>query len=188
MRIIAGTHKHRKICSPKSFEIRPTSSRLRETVFNICQHQIAEAEFLDVFAGSGAMGLEAISRGAKTATFIDQSYACIRCIQRNVSTLDMQRKARILQGNVFECLKKLSGQQFDLVYADPPYETMHKGILFGHHILEEVDRRVLLKDGGKLLIEEGRKVEPLIENLVSIRFVNHRQIGCSSLFLYEKIS
>lgn len=188
MQIIAGTHKNRKILTPKGFKTRPTSGRMRGTLFNICQQKIDDAKFLDLFAGSGAMGLEAVSRGAKSSTFVDKSRECIRCIQHNVTVFGMEEKAQVLHGDVFQWIEKLAkgGNQFDLIYVDPPYETMTDGITYSNLVLKKLDQSPLLKGGGLLFIEEGRGVLTETEPLSTLTFINHRRVGRSLLFQYEK--
>ena len=124
MHIIGGIYRNRTLIAPKGQEVRPTSSRLREALFNICQSYIQDALFLDLFAGSGAMGFEAISRGAKKATLIDLSKDSIRCIEANAASLNVEEQVQILQGDVFKWIERLQkqGVQFDIIYADPPYQ------------------------------------------------------------------
>lgn len=178
MRIIAGTHKNRILVAPKSMETRPTAERLREALFNICQMYIENASFLDLFAGSGAMGLEALSRGAKEATLIDSSQEAAKCIKKNIETLNFGNRARVICGDVFTWMNKLEqmGVQFDIIYADPPYEVE----LYPHKVMEIVDQGKLLVPGGTLFIEEvhGRPLQVKWERL---KLVNSRKMGKSSL-------
>src|SRR5437016_10865163 len=95
MRIIAGEFKKAKILTPKGDATRPTQGRLREAVFNICQHEIIGANFLDICAGSGAMGLEALSRNAKSATFIDNSREAVQTISDNIKNFQLESKTKV---------------------------------------------------------------------------------------------
>jgi 16S rRNA (guanine(966)-N(2))-methyltransferase RsmD len=123
LKIIGGKWRGRILVSPKSKTIRPTSASLRKSVFDICQSFIFDTVFLDLFAGSGLMGFEAVSRGAKEATFIDMDNASIQCIKKNSELLQCQENVSIYKGDIFSVLKKLMQKQplFDLVYIDPPY-------------------------------------------------------------------
>lgn len=124
LRLIAGTFKGRLIKAPTTSSTRPTQSMLREAVFNICQMEIQGARFLDLFAGSGAMGLEALSRGASHATFVENHPAALRCIRTNIDTLQVGAQASLLPLSAAKALTVLTQKQarFDLVYVDPPYD------------------------------------------------------------------
>ncbi|MDB6081467.1 MAG: hypothetical protein JWO53_739, partial [Chlamydiia bacterium] len=135
MHIIAGSFRHRKLVAPQGDKTRPTSSRLRETVFNICQGSIENTNFLDICAGSGAMGLEALSRGAKSAIFIDNNQQAIRAISKNISLCGVEKLTEIIYKDALGALKQLeqSNHKFDLCYLDPPYhqpELLSSLILF----------------------------------------------------------
>lgn len=125
LRIIAGKFKGRILKIPKSSRTRPTQGMLREAIFNICQNEIEGALFLDLFAGSGAMGLEALSRGAARATFVEQNRQAIACIKENIKTLQVENQAALIPADVSLALTLLAKQktQFDLIYIDPPYES-----------------------------------------------------------------
>lgn len=124
MRIIAGKYRSRLIKSPKDAEVRPTKDRIREALFNIIREYIDGADVLDIFAGSGAFGIEAISRGAESATFIDGEKACIKTIEENVKTLGIDAgKVKLLRMDAFKAVDKLcnEGKKFDIILFDPPY-------------------------------------------------------------------
>src|SRR5436305_1632219 len=101
MRIIAGTFKNRRLIAPKGDATRPTTEQLRESLFNICQHYLEGAHFLDLFAGSGAMGLEALSRGASYATFVDNNKESVGYIHANVEALKVGGHSKVICGDVF---------------------------------------------------------------------------------------
>lgn len=187
MRIVAGTHKNRTIVTPKGLETRPTSERLREALFNICQTYIADARFLDLFAGSGAMGMEALSRGASQATFIDDSKESIKCIKMNVEKLQMQDHARILIGDVFLMMEKLVklGNQFDIIYADPPYSKGEPNS-YSQRVLDFIENSPLLAPSGVLFLEESSAFPPQGEGLSTLVLKSSRQLGRSVLQQYQK--
>lgn len=123
MRIIAGEARSRTIEAPQGRDTRPTLDRVRENLFNILQRHIFEARVLDLFAGSGALSLEALSRGASSAVMVDHDRAAQLCEQRNVAKLGYGERATLLRCSDQEALRQLTGQgaQFDLVFLDPPY-------------------------------------------------------------------
>jgi len=168
MQIFSGLYKNRKIITPEGEVTRPTSGRLREALFNICQREMEEASFLDLFAGSGAMGLEALSRGAKTATFVDNNRDSIRCIRANLAAFGIEKCGEVMFLDVFEAMKKLArqGHQFDVIYADPPYNTITPGSpeksSLSIQVLAILDGLIdqnllLLKKGGALFLEDNLK-------------------------------
>jgi 16S rRNA (guanine966-N2)-methyltransferase len=187
MHIITGIYRHRKILVPKGLEVRPTSSKLRESLFNICQNFIGGTRFLDIFAGSGAMGLEALSRGAASATFIENNREAILCIKENIDAFEVGSQTKVLAGDAFAQLKKLTlqEQKFDIIFADPPY---HKGSeeSFGQQILEMVDNSSLLNNEGVLFLEES-KTAPLQQlTLNTLALKSQRRMGRSTLLEYIK--
>src|SRR6185436_10296965 len=121
LRILGGKFGGRNIKTVRTEKTRPTTSLVRKAVFDILQSSICDATFLDLFAGSGAMGIEAMSRGAKSCTFIDSQKEAIRCIEANVKQLGMTG-CTVVQADVIAALEKLRGS-FDIIYADPPYHN-----------------------------------------------------------------
>ena len=122
MNIIGGMYKGRIIYMPKGAGIRPTSNKVREALFNILGDKVPGAAVLDLFAGSGSLGLEALSRGAAKAVFIDNNTRCISTIKRNLEKLRAPSGVKITQLNVLQGIKKMSDREkFDLIFLDPPY-------------------------------------------------------------------
>lgn len=192
MHIIAGLYKNKTITAPKGLLTRPTSGKLRESLFNICQNYIDGARFLDLFAGSGAVGIEALSRGAKAATFIDNSRECIRCIQQNFRHLHIEASANILFGDVFQTMGKLNKQneQYEIIYADPPYDAFSKGkegvLAHSERVLKIIDDGGLLVPSGMLFIEDSTGFEPDPSHLSNLIFKSSRRMGRSVLHQFEK--
>lgn len=120
MRIISGEHRGRKLLDFEGQAIRPTTDRVKEAMFNLIQEYIPEASVLDLFGGSGALSLEALSRGAKKAICIDKDKRAADIIRKNTQTLNYTDKCEILNTDSMEYLKRC-GQQFDIVFLDPPY-------------------------------------------------------------------
>jgi len=131
LRIIGGQFKGRLLKTPKGPSTRPTQGMLREAVFNICQNAIEGARFLDLFAGSGAMGLEAISRGASHATLVESNRHALSSIKENIDILNTRAQVQILPVKAEKALQVLAKQSqlYDIVYIDPPYDTSTNALL-----------------------------------------------------------
>ena len=125
MRIIAGEFRSRKLEAPAGLATRPTSDRLRETLFNVLAPRIEGASFVDLYAGSGAVGIEALSRGAGSVVFVERAPAGLAALRGNLDRLGLTAGFRIQSGSVGAWLRKASGggATFDLVFLDPPYEA-----------------------------------------------------------------
>jgi 16S rRNA (guanine966-N2)-methyltransferase len=127
MRIIAGKYRSRILKSLKGTALRPTSDRLRETLFNVLGPNVSGSRFLDVFAGTGAVGIEAVSRGAIEVIFIENHIPAATLIRRNLASLDIQNGAQVLPLDALHALEKLASRHkptdapFDFVFVDPPY-------------------------------------------------------------------
>lgn len=182
MRIIAGKYKGLTLKAPKGMETRPTSSRLRASVFNILQSEIEGVRFLDLYAGSGAMGLEALSRGAAHASFVDESRDAARAIRENIEKMGVQEQTTLLCGDCLAQLPRLAqlGKPYSIIYADPPYQ---KGL--GKLTLEALDGTDLLAPGGLFFMEEAKGFE--LPPLKRLRFVKERAMGRTVLYQFEKL-
>jgi 16S rRNA (guanine966-N2)-methyltransferase len=125
LRIVAGIFKGRFLKAPQGSSTRPTQSALREAVFNICQYEIQGTRFLDLFAGSGAMGFEALSRGALHITFVEQNRHATNCIYENAKTLQVEKQITVMAMDTTKAIHTFvkQGLQFDIIYIDPPYEN-----------------------------------------------------------------
>ena len=125
MRIISGHLRGRRLRAPEGLSTRPTSDRVREALFNILGADVQGARFLDVCAGSGAVGLEALSRGAESVVFIEQSRRALEQLESNIEHCGVGEAARIVAKDVLAALKALVGTEttFDIVYVDPPYDA-----------------------------------------------------------------
>ena len=124
MRIVAGSFKGRKLSSPGGTQTRPTSDRVREAVFSILGDLVVDAKVLDLYSGTGAMGLEALSRGAKYAVFVETHPSAIRCLNANIDACACRDRSRVVGRPVIKFLEKPSSMEgFDLVFADPPYRS-----------------------------------------------------------------
>ena len=148
MRVIAGEAKGKKLFSPPG--VRPTAGSARESLFNILGKEISSAKVLDLFAGTGALGIEALSRGAKEAVFVDNNCLSERAVRRNITNLSFESRATIYRLEVDKALKLFSrkGYRFDIIFMDPPY-----GSNMAMRTLIEISRSNTLRDGGMVVIE-----------------------------------
>ena len=178
LRISGGLFRGRLIKTPKSARTRPTTSMLREAVFNICQEWIQGARFLDLFAGSGAMGIEAISRGATFTTFVENDHIASKCIRQNIELLELESMTQLLCMDAFASLSKLLGP-YDLIYIDPPYEKEAESML------DEITRLQILAPGGLVFLEEQFKRTSPAHIPKSFELVDQRRYGISRLLWYR---
>jgi len=123
MRVITGAAKGRKLIAPKGMDTRPTSAMMKETLFNVLQPLLADASFLDLYSGSGAIGIEALSRGAARSVFVENDPSALDCIQKNIQHTGFEDKTSVLSTDVGKALKNLfdQNQKFDIIFMDPPY-------------------------------------------------------------------
>lgn len=159
MRIITGTARGARLKAPKGIDTRPTADRVKESLFNILGERVRDAQVLDLFAGTGGLGLEALSRGAAGAVFVDRE--TIPLIRENAAHTHLLAHARFLRQDVFSALLRLeaAGERFDFVFCDPPYE---KGLW--QRVLSALDGSPLLPPGALLMVECGageREMPPL---------------------------
>ncbi len=133
MRIIAGTLRGRRLRGPRGLGLRPTSDRMRESLFNILSAVVPGAVVLDVFAGTGAIGLEAISRGAREVVFVEEGHEGCGLIRHNLELCGISTGCRLIQRDVFSAMRQLSREKFsaDIAFFDPPYQWQPYGDLMG---------------------------------------------------------
>lgn len=123
MRVIAGQKRGKKLDRLKDEAVRPTTDKVKESVFNVIQFDVAGANFLDLFAGSGQIGIEALSRGARQATFVDENRAAISVIKKNLIATDFMARATVVNADSVLFLKKQRERLFDIAFLDPPYKS-----------------------------------------------------------------
>lgn len=123
MRVIAGTARSLKLKTPEGMETRPTTDRIKETLFNMIQTDIPDCIFVDLFSGSGGIGIEALSRGARHAYFVENAREAISCIQENLAFTKLTDKATLLRQEIFGALPLISEKKADIIFMDPPYQA-----------------------------------------------------------------
>jgi 16S rRNA (guanine(966)-N(2))-methyltransferase RsmD len=175
MRVIAGRLKGRRLKAPAWDGLRPTSDKLRETLFNILAPRIDRARVLDGYAGTGAVGIEAISRGAAHVTFIEQDRRAVALIDENLTACGVEGGYTIHRGDVATVLPGLGARAFDLILLDPPYDTMTITA-----VLEASARA--LADEGLVVLEHATRRLP--EPSPALEPVRHVKSGDSTLTLF----
>lgn len=178
MRIIGGKHRGRKLTEFSVGEIRPTSDRAREALFNILTPKIVGAEVLDLFCGSGGLGLEAVSRGAERAHFNDISKNSLAVLNKNIAALGEGGQCVVTNRDFSEFLAHTS-DRFDIIFLDPPYKEE-----FGVMALEIIAFKGLLKDGGIAVYERDRAFTGEVEGLEKY---DERKYGKAYLTFFKKI-
>ena len=125
MRVIAGTAKRLQLKTVEGIETRPTTDRIKETLFNMISNYLADCNFLDLFSGSGAIGIEALSRGAALAVFVEQNKSAMSCIRENLKFTKLSDRAQVYETDVINALNRLEGKyKFDYIFMDPPYNQL----------------------------------------------------------------
>ena len=146
MRVIAGSARGRKLLEPQGREVRPTTDKVKEAIFNIIQFDVPDSSVLDLFAGTGQMGIEALSRGAKNAVFVDRAASSIKIVKENVKTTGFADRAEIF---CCDCRTMIeSGRKFDIIFLDPPYND---NIL--ENILQKIIEIDILRENGIIVCE-----------------------------------
>ncbi len=158
MRVIAGIYRSRLLQAPEGMNTRPTMDKVKESMFNIIGHKVNNAIVLDLFAGSGALGIEALSRGAKRTYFNDYNYNAIKIIKANLDSLKIGAESVVTKQSYLSCLDNLS-EKLDIVILDPPYKDK-----IYTEIIDKLESKELLNDEAIIVIEADMKLAPFIRN------------------------
>lgn len=181
VRIIAGSARGRKLETPEGLCTRPTLDRVKEAAFGSLQFALPGSRVLDLFSGSGNLGLEAASRGAAFVVLNDHDVACTAIIRRNADSLGFSENIRILNGDYLSVIGQLDseGESFDIVFLDPPYHEQYAQIA-----CEELFRRGMIRPEGTVVIEFGTDMEVPhgVDGLMRVRKIKHYG-ACSFAFL-----
>jgi len=179
MRIVAGKYRSRVIEAPKGEDTRPTLDRVRENLFNIIQNRVPGSRVLDLFSGSGALALEAVSRGAVSAVLCDISREANRIEKQNVRTLGAETQCQIFCMPWQSCVRRLAetGMQFDVIFLDPPYRMTD---------LSEVCSCLLplMSEHAVLVVEHRNETEPVVDT--ALERYDRRKYGYVGLSLYRR--
>jgi 16S rRNA (guanine966-N2)-methyltransferase len=182
VRVIAGKFGSRSLKGPRGQALRPTSDRLRETLFNILGGAVEDSVFVDAYAGTGAVGIEALSRGAKRAVFIEKHRTAVALIRKNLAVLGIEQDAEVLPTDAVKGLAWLAneGMRADFIFLDPPYADVTEYA----RVLEFLGKLSLLAPGGRVIVEheERRKLAEKMGQLVRVRTIEQ---GDGVLSIYE---
>lgn len=185
MRVIRGLQKGRKLKVIKNARIRPATDKVKEAIFNTLNIdlEIEGLEVLDVFAGTGSLGIEALSRGASFCLFIERNDKALEVINENINICSFRDHARAVKNDALKGVKYLTrkGQKFDLIFIDPPYND----VVTLKKVLKEVDEGDLLKDNGDIVIEVEAKTDLQIE-YINIEQVKEKSYGQTKILYFKR--
>lgn len=177
MRIVAGKFKSRIINAPLGDNTRPSSDKTRQAIFNVIAPYVYDANVLDIFSGSGALAIEAISRGAKKATLIDNNVDAIKCIKNNISTLKINEQCNVIYDD-YKVIENLN-ESFDIILLDPPYKL---NVI--DEIIKIIEDNKLLNENGIIVFESDQ--EHVINYEVNGYVIKNKKYGISHVtFLYK---
>lgn len=152
MRVIGGTAKRLQLKTLDGIETRPTTDRIKETLFNMINPYIYDCAFLDLFAGSGGIGIEALSRGAKEAVFVEKNPKAMACVKENLAYTKLSPNATLMTTDVLTALRKLEGEKtFDYIFMDPPYDHELEKM-----VLEYLADSSLVAEDGVIIVEASK--------------------------------
>lgn len=178
MRVVAGKHRSRPLISPKNKDVRPTTDMIKESIFNIIQNDVPNSKFLDLFAGSGAIGIEAISRGAEKVVFVDNNKESIGVIKQNLQML--KEESQVVFADYENALIRLKNSEFDIIFVDPPYAM--KNI---EDILTKIkDNNVLSATG--IVVCERLFDKNNVNEVVGYNLIKSKKYGITAIDIFER--
>lgn len=155
MRVIAGSAKRMPLKTMEGLETRPTTDRIKETLFNMISEYLADSNFLDLFSGSGGIGIEALSRGAASAVFVEQNKKAMNCIRENLKFTRLEDRAEVYETDVINALSRMEHKKkFDYVFMDPPYNQLHE-----KRVLEYLSKSDLLSEDALIIVEASLETD-----------------------------
>lgn len=161
MRVIAGSAKRIQLKTVEGLDTRPTTDRMKETLFNMLQYDLYDTVFLDLFSGSGAIGIEALSRGAKRSIFVEQNGKAVQCIRENLKATKLEEASKVMQSDVLSALHKMENiDKVDYVFMDPPYnQDLEK------QVLTYLSTSEILSEDAVIIVEASKetKIDYVIE-------------------------
>lgn len=181
MRIIAGTHRGRRLHGPRGTALRPTSDRVREAIFSILGSRLPNSRFLDLYAGTGAVGMEAASRGARHVVCVESNREALKLMQRNLSDCGMSNRVRVQGETVKQFLSRREhmGEPYDIVFADPPYAAAQELA----SLMAGVSPEALFAPDARLVAEHATKA-PLPAQLGPCVFLRRYTYGDTALSVF----
>lgn len=180
MRVIAGSRRGLRLMSPKDIKTRPTEDRVKENTFNLLGQEFYGTKVLDLFSGTGSIGIEFLSRGAEKAYFVDSSRDAMEVINENIKKARFEKEAFVLKMNAKSAIERLQNEKFDYIYMDPPFNDKKLYIKSLELILDSN----ILADDGYLVIEQVKDLDlDFSEYLSNVKFKNY---GNTSIGIWEK--
>lgn len=155
MRVIAGSAKRIQLRTIEGLDTRPTQDRIKETLFNMIQYDLYDTIFIDLFSGSGGIGIEALSRGARKSIFVEQNPTAMQCIKENLKTVKFTDSAEVIQSDVLSALHRLEGREVaDFIFMDPPYNQ-----LLEKQALEYLMNSTIINEDTIIIVEASKETE-----------------------------
>lgn len=183
MRVIAGEVRGHKLDTLKGNSTRPTMDKVKGAIFNMIAPNVCDSCVLDLFAGSGALGIEALSRGAQSAVFVDKSRESIGIIKKNLEHTKLEKRSVVMNCDACEAVLRLKGKElkFDIIFIDPPYnkKIVQKALIF-------LESNGILKDSGMIIVEHSKDDE-LPEDIGRFKRIKFRQYGITVISFYQYI-
>jgi 16S rRNA (guanine(966)-N(2))-methyltransferase RsmD len=182
-RVVSGSAKGFTLKSVKGLKTRPTADKVKESIFNIIAFNVAGSKFLDLYSGTGQMGIEALSRGGQFAAFVDNDRESLKCIKDNLEKTKLESKSKVLAMNVLSAITSLNGNwKFDIVYIDPPYESAigsFKKIARAFYENDSLEPKAIV------LLEHSANDKP-DENVINLKLKKSCKYGAVMVSFYDK--
>ena len=179
MRVISGRYKGRQLVSFKASHIRPTTDRVKETIFNILRNDVSGARALDLFSGTGSLGIEALSRGASYVEFVECHPRSVRIIRENLNNLQVSEPFSIVIRDVFKYLNEYQGEPFQIIFIDPPFTES-----LANACMTAVSKSQVATENTIVVIESARR-EPIEDHYNSFHLLDRRAFGDKSASFYR---
>jgi 16S rRNA (guanine(966)-N(2))-methyltransferase RsmD len=183
LRILGGSIRGRKLVGPRGTCFRPTTGRVREFIYSWLAEGVLDAELLDLFAGTGSLGLEALSRGAEQVVFVERSASSVALLRKNLELCGFTRFGSIIKNDVFEAIDRLEGQgaSFDCILADPPFKSSLRS-----RILEGISKTNLLRPSGWLIVEHEQHDTDSGDH--ELELIKQRKFGHCVVSIYRAVN
>lgn len=181
MRVIAGSRRSIRLTTVKGDNVRPTTDRIKETLFNILQPDLPGARFLDLFSGSGAIGIEALSRGAKEAVLVEQNRDALACIRTNLKATRFEEEAVVKAGDVLTVLRTMQHEPFDLIFMDPPYS-----LFWEEKVLSVLSHASFVDEYTKIIVEASADTDMSYAESMGFSIYREKCYGSNKHIFLEK--
>ncbi len=181
MRVIAGVARSMPLKTPEGLDTRPTTDRIKETLFNMLQNDVPGAVFVDLFSGSGAIGIEALSRGARKAYFIENSPAALNCIQQNLQFTKLADNAIVLKQDAVSGLAGIYEKEVDIIFMDPPYDQGHE-----ERVLNMLSGAKYVTEDTLIIVETSLKNDMNYINELEFEIIKEKKYKSNKHFFLQK--